>query len=136
LLQFSAMAVANGSRARNTVQITECHGIPVIPLEPEGLKAAGQQGHVAQLDLRSAMDSLSKTKWFAMNSVRTCEHFELSNDAACVEANGSVSSVNLLPVTTGTSRTIKRRFRRQRCRQRSRLLAQFPQLSPGEVQDW
>jgi len=127
------MAAASGIWAYNTVQTTKRHGILA---KPKVWKAVGQQRFVAQLDLRSAMDSLSKTQWFDMNSVRTCEHFELSNDAACVEANCSVSSVNLLPVTAGSNRTLKRRFRRQRCRQKSRLAAQFPQLASNEMQDW
>mmetsp|Transcript_70667 Transcript_70667/g.140231 ORF Transcript_70667/g.140231 Transcript_70667/m.140231 type:complete len:130 (-) Transcript_70667:181-570(-) len=129
------MFAANSSWELDSVQAATFHGIPA---KPESLKAASQQGPVTQLDLRSPTDVSNKAEWFALNSSRTCEHFELGegNDASSVETTESVSTVDLLPVTAGSSRTVKRRFRRQRCRQRSRLLAQFPKLSPDEVQDW
>jgi len=74
--------------------------------------------------------------FFVLHSAR-CEHFELGRgDVASMEADGNSSSVNLLPVTAGSNRTAKRRFRRNRCRQRARLLAQFPQLATPEMQDW
>ena len=70
-----------------------------------------------------------------------CEHFELNDgDSACLEvnesmeANGSISSVNLLPVAAGSGRTIKRRASRHR-RQQARTLAQFLQLDT-EKQNW
>mmetsp|Transcript_86866 Transcript_86866/g.172437 ORF Transcript_86866/g.172437 Transcript_86866/m.172437 type:complete len:149 (+) Transcript_86866:83-529(+) len=71
-------------------------------------------------------------------SSKNYEHFQLgASDAICQEADG-VSVVNLLPVTSGSSRTAKRRFRRQRCRQKLRLMAQFPQVMTRELQeqDW
>mmetsp|Transcript_102819 Transcript_102819/g.204128 ORF Transcript_102819/g.204128 Transcript_102819/m.204128 type:complete len:146 (-) Transcript_102819:54-491(-) len=66
-----------------------------------------------------------------------CEHFELgAGDVACTEADG-VCTVDLLPATKGSSRTAKRRFRRQRLRQRLRLLEQFPELKQRILeQDW
>merc|ERR1719433_1880141 len=69
------------------------------------------------------------------SSSRNFEHFQLgSADVVCQEADG-VSVVNLLPVTSGSSRTAKRRFRRQRCRQRLRLMTQFPQVMSRELQE-
>jgi len=72
-----------------------------------------------------------------------CKHYEFgAGDLACAEGEAcaqgnSVDVVDLLPVTAGSSRTAKRRFRRQRCRQRLRLLEQFPELKQREAeQEW
>lgn len=68
-----------------------------------------------------------------------CEHYEFGAGdlgEACTQGS-TVSVVDLLPVTGGSSRTAKRRFRRQRCRQRLRLLEQFPELKQREAeQEW
>jgi len=65
-----------------------------------------------------------------------CERFELaSSDMECMDL-GSVNTTSLLPVTTGSSRTAKRRFRRQRTRQKHRMLQQFPELAGQELQVW
>jgi len=68
-----------------------------------------------------------------LNTARTWQHYELDNNMTIHEAEG-VDTVNLLPETPGSSRTAKRRFRRQRVRQKLRLLEQFPQLTPRELQ--
>jgi len=70
-----------------------------------------------------------------IDSARTWEHFEIEpNNNIIVQEAEDVDTVNLLPVTPGTCRTAKRRFRRQRVRQKLRLLEQFPQLTPNDLQ--
>mmetsp|Transcript_364 Transcript_364/g.709 ORF Transcript_364/g.709 Transcript_364/m.709 type:complete len:129 (+) Transcript_364:62-448(+) len=105
-------------------------------VQPLG-KQTDQHGCVTQIDLSWLSAGNGKTECFVIYSSRTCEHFQLTNeDAACMEADGTISTVNLLPVTAASSRTLKRRFRRQRCRHRTRVLEQFPQMDFSGPQDW
>jgi len=77
-------------------------------------------------------DKTSMSEDTTANSSRNYEHYQFgSSDAVCQEADG-VSVVNLLPVTLGSNRTLKRRFRRQRCIQKFRLMGQFPQVMTSE----
>jgi len=130
------VAKAMSSKGRWVPRNVQTLAVQETAVQPIVLKNS-QQGPVAQLDLGRASAGLSKTGWFTIHSARACDHFELCDmDAACMEADGSVSTLNLLPVTAGSRSTAKRRFRRRRCRQQARLLAQFPQLEPSESLGW
>jgi len=106
-------------------------------LEPAPRKR--NQDHGMWLDLSESplskehsSDSTDDTD--ALNTARTWQHYELESTNITFQEVADVDTVNLLPVTPGTSRTAKRRFRRQRVRQKLRLLEQFPQLTPRELQ--
>ena len=89
---------------------------------------------LSQFQLPKETSSDSAEDMDAMNTARTWQHYELEPSNITVQEPGGVDTVNLLPVTPGSSRTAKRRFRRQRVRQKLRLLEQFPQLTPRELQ--
>jgi len=104
---------------------------------PRKVQTKAAQGPLTQLDMRLVASGSDTTGHFTISTAREVEHFELtSGDAACMEATDGAFILNLLPVTAGSSRTAKRRFRRQRCRQRSRLLTQHPLLHPAEAREW
>jgi len=95
--------------------------------------AHGMRLNLSQFHLPEDQSSDS-TDIDVLNSARTWEHYELESSNVTVHEAGGVDTVNLLPETLGSSRTAKRRFRRQRVRQKLRLLEQFPQLTPLELQ--
>mmetsp|Transcript_38786 Transcript_38786/g.74441 ORF Transcript_38786/g.74441 Transcript_38786/m.74441 type:complete len:130 (+) Transcript_38786:73-462(+) len=97
--------------------------------------APGPQWHHIAHEARGCKDDEEETEC-TMSSSGAVEHFELANsDMECMDLGG-VNCTSLLPVTTGSSRTAKRRFRRQRTRQKHRMLQQFPQLAVHELQQW
>jgi len=97
--------------------------------------AHGMWLNLSQSQLHKEDSSDSTDDFDALNSARTWEQYELDPSNITIDQEaGGVETVNLLPVTPGLSRTAKRRFRRQRVRQKLRLLEQFPQLTPRELQ--
>jgi len=97
--------------------------------------APGSQWHHDARGTPRCKDEEEETECTASTS-GACERYELaSSDMECMDL-GSVNTTSLLPVTTGSSRTAKRRFRRQRTRQKHRMLQQFPELAGQELQVW
>ena len=70
----------------------------------------------------------------AFHTARTWQHFELEQNDITISEVEDVDTVNLLPKTPGSKRTAKRHARRLRARQKHRLLQQFPQITPRELQ--
>jgi len=112
-----------------------------ITMSKSGMELSGSVGapgpqwyHIAH-EGRGCKDEEEETEC-TMSSSGAVEHFELANsDMECMDLGG-VNCTSLLPVTNGSSRTAKRRFRRQRTRQKHRMLQQFPELAGQELQVW
>ena len=97
--------------------------------------APGSQWHHDARETPRCKDEEEETECTASTS-GACERFELaSSDMECMDLGG-VNCTSLLPVTSGSSRTAKRRFRCQRTRQKHRMLQQFPELAGQELQVW
>ena len=97
--------------------------------------APGSQWPHDAREARRCKDEEEETECTTSSS-GAVEHFELANsDMECMDLGG-VNCTSLLPVTSGSSRTAKRRFRRQRTRQKHRMLQQFPELAGQELQVW
>mmetsp|Transcript_43697 Transcript_43697/g.83911 ORF Transcript_43697/g.83911 Transcript_43697/m.83911 type:complete len:151 (-) Transcript_43697:148-600(-) len=111
-------------------------GLGTLPDVPsKGNAPHGMRLDLSQCQLPKETAAESAEDIDAVNTARTWQHYELeASDMDIQEPDGGVDTVNLLPVTPGSSRTAKRRFRRQRVRQKLRLLEQFPQLTPRELQ--
>eukprot|EP00419_Tripos_fusus_P089348 CAMPEP_0172843860 /NCGR_PEP_ID=MMETSP1075-20121228/31787_1 /TAXON_ID=2916 /ORGANISM="Ceratium fusus, Strain PA161109" /LENGTH=119 /DNA_ID=CAMNT_0013688193 /DNA_START=36 /DNA_END=392 /DNA_ORIENTATION=+ len=91
----------------------------------QGLKSAasdvpskGNAPHGMRLDLSQLQFPKESTSDSAedidvVNTARTWQHYELENSDNDIQEADGVDTVNLLPETPGSSRTAKRRFRRQ-----------------------